>query len=70
VTVDSSEWMTSRQASAYLGFSVHTLYGWRSNPTGPRGPRSYRVSGQLRYRRSDLDRWLEQNSQPGDLDEE
>lgn len=42
-----------------LGVSLATIYGWR---TRGEGPRAIKVGGQLRYRRSEVDRWLEANS--------
>jgi len=46
-----------RQAAKYLGLSESTLRLWRTNRTGP----TYFKAGArlVRYRRSDLDRWIE-----------
>ncbi len=42
-----------------LGVSPATIYGWR---TRGEGPRAIKVGGRLRFRRSEVDRWLEANS--------
>jgi excisionase family DNA binding protein len=51
--------LTIREISAYLGVPVQTLYSWRSNGTGPRG---LKVGRHVRYRREDLDAWLDERS--------
>lgn len=49
--------MDTRAAAAYLGLELRTLEDWRSKLTGPR---FVRVSTRaVRYRRSDLDAWLD-----------
>ncbi|HEY5845402.1 MAG TPA: helix-turn-helix domain-containing protein, partial [Microlunatus sp.] len=46
------EWMTSEQAAAMLGISVHTIRTtWVTKKTGP--PR-HRVQGHYAYRRSEV----------------
>lgn len=49
--------MTAEELSGYLGVPKATLYAWRSRPGS--GPVAYRVGRYLRYRRSNVDRWLE-----------
>lgn len=52
------------QVAEYLGVPVKTLYAWSSRGAGPR---VIRVGKHLRYRRSDVDAWLEQqSSEPND----
>lgn len=46
-------------AAAILGRSHRTLEGWRCRGYGPR---YIRVGGAVRYRQSDLDRWLRQQT--------
>ncbi len=53
--------MTSEDVSSLLGVPVTTLYAWRS---GRKGPRAIRVGRHLRYRRSDIEAWLEQQADP------
>lgn len=44
------------EVATYLGVPVKTLYQWRHKGVGPR---AMRVGRHLRYRRSELDRWLD-----------
>jgi excisionase family DNA binding protein len=44
------------EVASYLGVPVKTLYQWRHKGVGPR---AMRVGRHLRYRRSELDRWLD-----------
>ena len=45
----------------YLKMPVPTIYAWRSRGKGPRG---IRVGRHLRFRRIDVDAWVEANSTP------
>lgn len=44
------------EAASYLGVPEWTLRKWISQNTGPR---SYRVGRYRKYKREDVDRWLE-----------
>lgn len=44
-------------AAGYLSITKATLYTWRSRRPGF-GPCAVKVDGCLRYRRSELDRWI------------
>ena len=49
--------LTETEAANILGFSIRTLQKWRSQGGGPR---FVRVSARaIRYRRTDLDQWIE-----------
>ena len=48
---------TLADAAAYLSIPKATLYSWRTRRAGF-GPVAVKVSGMLRYRRSDLDAWV------------
>ncbi|HMI34345.1 MAG TPA: helix-turn-helix domain-containing protein, partial [Propionibacteriaceae bacterium] len=48
--------MTIADLSMMLGVPIDTLYGWRHRGEGPRG---YRVGRHVRYRRSSVEAWLE-----------
>jgi excisionase family DNA binding protein len=48
---------TAEQVSQYLGIPVNTLYQWRLRRTGPVG---LRIGRHLRYRWSDVEKWLDQ----------
>lgn len=49
--------MTIDQAAEYLAIPKATLYTWRTRKSGF-GPRAVKFGSTLRYRRSDLDRWI------------
>ncbi len=53
--------MTIEEVGAYLQVPVKTLYDWRHKGCGPRG---MRVGRYVRYRRSDVDTWLESCRDP------
>lgn len=44
------------EVAAYLGVPVKTLYQWRLKGVGPKG---MRVGRHLRYRRGEIDGWLD-----------
>jgi excisionase family DNA binding protein len=52
---DETLW-SHEQAAAYLGIEEQTLY--RLNSEG-RGPRRYKVGRYNRYRKTDIDAWLD-----------
>jgi excisionase family DNA binding protein len=51
--------LTTEELSAWLQIPVLTIRQWRSDRTGPPG---YRVGRHVRYRRDDVERWLEERS--------
>jgi excisionase family DNA binding protein len=54
---DALQALTSKQAARYLGVSEATLRLWRSEG---KGPAFFRAGEKLvRYRRADLDTWIE-----------
>ena len=53
------EAMDIRAAANYIGCSAAGLRSWRSHG---RGPRYYRAGRLVRYRKSDLDKWIEKQS--------
>jgi excisionase family DNA binding protein len=53
-----------KQAAKYVGVTEATLRSWRSRGEGPR---YFRAGKLIRYRRSDLDAWIEARlSEPDD----
>jgi excisionase family DNA binding protein len=50
-----SDLMTLREVAQYLRIPEKSLYGWRHKRLGPPAAR---VGKHLRYRRTDVDRWL------------
>lgn len=47
------------EVADYLGIPAQTLYAWRYRGVGPR---SIKVGRHLRWRRSDVDAWLDQRA--------
>ena len=57
MTTDALQALTPQQAAKYLGVSEASLRLWRSEG---KGPRYFRAGEKLvRYRRGDLDSWIE-----------
>jgi predicted DNA-binding transcriptional regulator AlpA len=57
MTIDQQYVFDEKQAARYLGLSQAVLRLWRS---GSKGPRYFRAGQKLvRYRRTDLDSWIE-----------
>ena len=48
--------MTPEDLAAYLGVTLHCVYGWSSRGGGPR---VLRVGSRLRYRPDDVEAWLD-----------
>lgn len=53
--------MSPQQLADYLGVPVATVYRWRHESTGPRG---IKVGKHVRYRRRDVESWLESRTDP------
>lgn len=53
--------LTTVEVAEYLQVPVTTIYAWR---TRGEGPRAAAVGRHLRWKRSDVDAWLEQQSTP------
>lgn len=54
--IDLERLLTLDEVSTYLGIPVNTLYAWR---TQSKGPRAIKVGKHLRYRRGDVESWLD-----------
>jgi excisionase family DNA binding protein len=52
-------YLTTEQVAEYLSVPVNTLYQWRLRGTGPRAAR---VGRHLRWKLSEVDRWMEQQT--------
>lgn len=52
--------LTIQELAEYLGVPVTTLYQWRYRREGPPG---FRVGRHVRYRRADVEDWIEQQLQ-------
>ena len=44
-----------------LGVPIGTIYAWRYRGLGPRG---YRIGKHVRFRRADIEAWLETQADP------
>lgn len=52
----SDEFLTTEQLAELLQVPVQTCRAWRHYGTGPKG---VRLGRHVRYRRTDVDRWIE-----------
>jgi len=52
--------LTIDQAASYLAIPKSTLYTWRTRRAGF-GPLAVKLGGCLRYRRADLDTWVDEH---------
>ena len=51
--------LSTEELADYIGRPVQTVYAMNHRGTGPR---RIRVGRELRYRQSDVDRWLDSNA--------
>lgn len=65
----SNPLLTIDQAADYLAIPKATIYTWRTRRVGF-GPRAVKIGGNLRYRLSDLDEWIDAHIEPLDLDQD
>lgn len=57
---DCDRWMTTPEVAAYIGYSISHLARLRVEGGGPPHAKIGRgKQGQVRYRRSDVDTWME-----------
>jgi excisionase family DNA binding protein len=59
------ELLTEEELARYLKVTVRTVRNWRAEGTGPRPLRAGRG---VRYRRRDVDEWLEREAERRDRD--
>jgi excisionase family DNA binding protein len=50
--------MSAPEIAEYLGIPLATIYQWRSRQSGPRG---IKVGKHVRYRRADVEAWLDRH---------
>jgi excisionase family DNA binding protein len=55
----SDRLLSPQEVADYLGIPLPTIYRWRYRGEGPRG---FRVGRHVRYRREDVEHWLEQHA--------
>jgi excisionase family DNA binding protein len=56
--MDEDKLLSVAQLAGRLQVPEQTLYGWRYKGEGPR---AIKVGRHLRYRRSDVEKWLEEH---------
>ena len=61
VTAGYDPLLTIDEVSEWLGIPRGTLYQWR---TRKQGPRAIKVGGALRYRRTEVETYLDQHTDP------
>jgi excisionase family DNA binding protein len=57
--IEAEPLMTPQEVADFLAMPVLTLQTWRAKRTGPR---AYRVGRHVRYRREEVEAWLEQQA--------
>ncbi len=57
MTDRKGQWLGVAELAEEIGIPVRTLYAWHSRGTG--GPRAAKLGRHLKYRRSDVETWLE-----------
>lgn len=57
--IDHNALLTEAQAAQVLSLSIRTLQSWRGRGSGPQFVRAGRA---VRYRRSDIEEWVESNT--------
>lgn len=55
------EWTGIEALAEEIGVPVRTVYAWRSRGLGPPG---YKLGKHIRFRREDVEAWLEQHAEP------
>jgi len=55
----NSDLLSPDDLAEYLAVPVKTVYNWRTEKKGPRG---VKVGRHLRFRRADVEAWLEKNA--------
>jgi len=53
---------SAQEVSDYLGVETKTLYNWKGRKPVPFGPTAIKVGHQLRYKWSEVERWLAERS--------
>lgn len=60
MTESTTPLLTPKQLCELLQVPLQTLYVWRGQGKGPRG---FKVGRGIRYRRTDVERWLEKQAE-------
>lgn len=57
------DFLSPEELAEYLDIPTGTVYRWRQHSLGPRG---LRIGRHVRYRRSEVEAWLERQADPRD----
>ena len=60
-TATDREWLSVDDLAVELDLPVSTIYAWRSRG---RGPRAHKIGKYLKFRRPDVEKWLETLADP------
>lgn len=55
----AAQYMTAKELAEMIGVTTDTLYQWRYR--GTHGPKYSKLGGFVRYKRSDVDKWIAAN---------
>src|SRR3954470_18528770 len=69
VSMVRDPFLNTEDACGYLGVPKATLLTWRVRRPGY-GPRAVKAGGRLKYRLSELDRWLDDHEESFALDDD
>lgn len=59
--MSDTKWLGPKDIADELGIPIRTVYQWSTKGTGPRAAK---IGRHLRYRRADLERWIEAQYPP------
>ena len=54
--MSDTDWLGPKDIAAELDIPIGTVYGWNSKGTGPRAAK---IGRHVRYRRVDVEAWIE-----------
>ncbi|MEU8849058.1 helix-turn-helix domain-containing protein [Streptomyces sp. NPDC048564] len=57
-TKSDSEWMSPEELAEFVGLPLSTIYGFNSQGDAPR---RIRIGKHCRYRRADVEEWLDRH---------
>lgn len=61
MSAPNDELLQPPDLAEWLQIPLATIYQWRARGVGPR---ACKIGRHLRYRRSDVERWIESNADP------
>lgn len=57
----NNDWLSPEDLADEIHVPVGTVYQWRYKGTGPKG---FKIGRHVRFRRADVDRWIEEQADP------